>query len=191
MRLGMGPGPDDQEPLIQSVEHTCTKNAGKGADDGVGMTENRESAHESDKHTKVEEGIEVEVAGKSLVEDRTKGPNAMAGKSLVENRAGRPAGVADKSLDITVGVSKGAAKSEITIVKRLETPVISGTRVPINSNLNNPAFIPSPFASPQLGTGMGASMPMSPIAPCRGLSFLSSFTHAPKTTPRPQVPLPS
>lgn len=153
------------------------------------MTENGESAHEPGKHTKVEEGIEIEVAGKSLVENRAGGPNAIAGKSSVENRAGKPAGVADKSLDVTVGVLGGAAKSETIIVKRLETPVISGTRVLITSNLNNPALVPLPFASPRLGTGMGASIPASFVAPRRRLSSLSSFIRALKTIPGPQVPL--
>lgn len=133
VRSGMGPGPDDQEPLIQSVEHAGAKNASKGKGEGVGVTENGESVHKSGEHTKVEEGMEVEVAGKTLVEDRAGGPNAIAGKSLVEDRAGGPAEVADKSSDVTVGVSGGAAKSETTIVERLETPVIFGTRVPIKT----------------------------------------------------------
>ena len=100
VRSGMGPGPDDQELLIQSVEHAGAKNVGKGNGEGVGVTENGESAHESGEHTKVEEGMEIEVTGKSLVENRAGGPNAIAGKSLVENRAGEPAGVPDKSLDV-------------------------------------------------------------------------------------------
>ena len=148
MRSGMELGPDDQKSLIQSVEHASAKNAGKGEGKGVGLTENGKSVHESDKYTKVEKGIEVEVAGKSLVENRAERPNAIAGKSSVENKAGRPAGVADKSSDITIGVLQGTAKSETTIVKKLEMLVIFGTKVPITSNLNNPALVPSPFASP-------------------------------------------
>ena len=150
VRLGIGPSPDDQKPLIQSVKHAGAKNAGKGKgkSNGVGVIKNGKSAHESDKHIKVEEEMEVEVVGKSLVENRAGGPNAIAGKSSVEDRAGRPAGVADKSLNITVGVLGGAAKSETAIVKKLETPVISGTRILITSNLNNPALVSPPFASP-------------------------------------------
>lgn len=189
VRSGMGPGPDDQEPLIKSVEQAGAKNAGEGEGEGVGVTENGESAHESGEHTKVEEGMEVEVAGKSLVEDRARGPNAIAGKSSVEDRAGGPAGVAEKSLDVTVGVSGGAARSETTIAERLEAPVISGTRVPITSNLNNPALVSPPFVSPRLGTGMGASTLASPVAPRRGSVSLFSFTRTPKTTRGPQVPL--
>ena len=67
VRSGMGPSPDDQEPLIQSVEHAGAQNASEGEGEGMGVTENRESAHELGEHTKVEEGMEVEVAGKSLV----------------------------------------------------------------------------------------------------------------------------
>ena len=111
VRSGMRPGPDDQEPLIQSVEYASAKNVGKGKSKGVDVTENPESTHKSGKHTKVEEGMEVEVAGKSLVKDRAKGLNRIAGKSLVENRAGGPAKVANKSLVVTVGVLGDAAKS--------------------------------------------------------------------------------
>ena len=142
VRLGMGPGPDDQKQLIQSVKHAGAKNAGKGKGKGISVTKNGESAHKSGKYTKVEKGMEMEVAGKSLVENTAEGPNAIAGKSSVEDKAGRLAKVADKSLDVTVGVSRGIAKSETKIVKRLEMLVISGTRVPITSNLNNPALVP-------------------------------------------------
>lgn len=143
----IGPGPDNEELLIQFVEHADAKNASKGEGEGVGVTENRKSAHKSGKYTKVEKRMEVEVASKSLVKDRVGGTNTIAGKSSVKDRAGRPAEVANKSLDVTVKVSEGTAKSKITIVKKLETPVISRTRVPITSNLNNPALVPLPFAS--------------------------------------------
>lgn len=189
MRSGMGPGPDDQEPLIQFVKHAGTKIAGKGKGKGMGITENGKSAHKSGKHIKVEEGMEVEVAGKNLVENRARKPNTIAGKSSVEDRAGEPAGVANKSSDVTVSILGSAAKSETTIVERLETPMIFRTRVPITSNLNNPALIPPPFASPQLGTGISTLMPVSFVILCHRLGSLSSITHAPKTTPGPQVPL--
>ncbi len=61
--------------------------------------------------------------------------------------------VAAKSSDILVGGLGGIGsleditKSAIIIIKRWETPTISGTRVPIISNLNNPALAFPPFTS--------------------------------------------
>ena len=171
------------------MEHAGAKNVGKSEGESMDVTENRESAYELGKYSKVEERMDVKAAGKSLVEDRAGGSNTIAGRGLIEDRAGGPAGIADKSLDVTVGFLGGAAKSETKIVKRLEMSMISGTRVPITSNLNNPALVSPPFASSQLSTKMSASMPASFVSPRRGLGSLSFFTHALKTTPEPQVPL--
>lgn len=112
------------------------------------MIESGESTHETGKHTKVEEEMEVEVTGKSLVNDKAEKPDTVAGKSSIQDKAEEPPKVADKSLDVFVGVSGGAAKNRTMIVERLETPKIFGTRIPMTFNLNNPILVPSPSAFP-------------------------------------------
>lgn len=111
------------------------------------MTESKENTHKTGKHIKVEEGMEVEVVGKSLMDDKAGRPDVITGKSSIKDRVGRPAKVANKSLDVSVRVSRGTAKNGITIVKKSEALAISGTRVQMTSNLNNPALIPPPFGS--------------------------------------------
>lgn len=127
-------------------EYAGINNTGKSEGEDVGVIKNRESAHKSGKHTKVEEEIEVEVASKSLIKNKARKLNANVGKSLIKERIG-PAKVADKSLKITVKILENTAKSNIIIIKKLKTPVISRTRVSITSNLNNPALVSLLFAS--------------------------------------------
>lgn len=102
--------------------------------------------------------------------------------------------VATKSLDLLVrgsrgvGSLEGATKSATTITKRWKTPTISGTRVLMTTNLNNPVLVSPPFTFPQLGSGMDTPMLASFVASCHRLGSLSSLSRAPRTTLRPQVP---
>ncbi len=102
--------------------------------------------------------------------------------------------VAAKSSDVSVGGLEGVGslgsttKSATMIIERWETLTISGTRVPMTTNLNHLALAPPPFTSPRLGIGISTPTPTSSMAPRRGLGSLSSLGRAPRTTPRPQVP---
>lgn len=98
-----------------------------------------------------------------------------------------------KSSDISVGGLKnvgslgGATKSAMTITKRWEMATISGTRISMITNLNNPVMALPPFTSPQLGTSISMPMLASFVAPRHGLGFLSSLGHTLRTISRPQV----
>lgn len=112
----------------------------------MNVTKNKENAYKLGEYTKVKAKIEVKITDKSLVKNKVGRLNAIAGKSLVKDRVKRPAKLDDKSLNITVEVLRNVAKSETIIVKKLETLMISKTRVLITFNLNNLALISPLFA---------------------------------------------
>ncbi len=180
-----GSGPDDQEPLVPTVEHIGYKSANLGNvknTGGVNMTESGVSANETGKH--MDESMEVKdrvgtldaVATKSS-DIYVRGLGGVGGSGSASKIAETDA-VTAKSLDILVGGLKGAfkiveidavtakslnvsvgglgdisslrgaTKSIMTITERWEISTISGTRVPMTTNVNNLALAPLPLTSP-------------------------------------------